>query len=108
MDERKRADKVKDEHYLHPLITWAMTEKDCLEYCYEKGYHWGGLYEKFDRLSCWCCPLKNLKELRVLYHDFPDKWEELKDMDRRTYRKFRPDYTVEELEEKFKREDDDL
>ena len=108
LDERKRADKVKDEHFLHPLITWQMTEKDCLEYCYSKGYHWGGLYEKFDRLSCWCCPLKNLKELRVLYHEFPDKWEELKEMDKRTYRKFRPDYSVQELEDKFKKEDDEL
>ena len=106
LDERQRADKVKDEHYLHPLISWRMTEKDCLTYCYSKGYHWGGLYEKFDRVSCWCCPLKNLKELRVLYHDFPDKWKELKEMDERTYRKFRRDYTVKELEEKFKKEDE--
>ena len=24
-----------------------MTEADCLAYCKERGYDWGGLYEKF-------------------------------------------------------------
>lgn len=106
LDERQRADKVKDEHYLFPLITWRMTENDCLLYCYSKGYRWDGLYDKFDRLSCWCCPLKNLKELRVLYHEFPDKWTALKEMDAKTYRKFKSAYSVQELEDKFKKEDD--
>ena len=84
---------------------YHLAEEKIQPLCYSKGYDWGGLYKKFDRVSCWCCPLKNLKELRVLYHEYPDKWEELKEMDRRTYRKFRHDYSVEELEEKFKGED---
>lgn len=32
-------------------------------------------------------------------------WEELTDMDRRTWRKFKPDYTVEELDKRFKFEE---
>ena len=59
------------------------------------------LYEHFDRLSCWCCPLKNLKELRILYKYYPDLWEQLKDMDNRSYNQFRADYSVEQLENKF-------
>ena len=43
--------------FCYPLMEWGMTEKDCLEYCYERGYDWGGLYRLFDRVSCWCCPL---------------------------------------------------
>lgn len=41
----------------YPLIKWGMTEKDCLEYCYARGFDWGGLYEIWDRVSCYCCPL---------------------------------------------------
>ena len=25
--------------YRYPLVEWGMTEKDCLDYCYERGYH---------------------------------------------------------------------
>jgi 3'-phosphoadenosine 5'-phosphosulfate sulfotransferase (PAPS reductase)/FAD synthetase len=96
VDEPKR---VKDKIY--PLVEWGMTEKDCLQYCYDRGFNWNGLYEHFDRVSCWCCPLKNLKELKTLYIHYPDLWEELKDMDKRAYNQFRKDYSVEQLEEKF-------
>ena len=27
--------------YRYPLVEWGMTEKDCLEYCYARGYDWG-------------------------------------------------------------------
>lgn len=69
---------------------------------YEKGFYWDGLYEHFDRLSCWCCPLKNLKELKILYKYYPDLWNELKKMDEKAYNQFRADYSVEQLEQKFK------
>ena len=97
-DEPKR---IKDKCY--PLIDWGMTEKDCLHYCYERGFDWDGLYEHFDRVSCWCCPLKNLKELKTLYTHYPELWEELKEMDKKSYNQFRKDYSVKELEEKFKK-----
>lgn len=103
-DETKRLEQKKDERDTRfPLADWGMTESDALQYCYDKGFDWGGLYTKFDRVSCWCCPLKSLKELRTLYKDFPQLWEKLKDWDNKTYRKFRSDYSVEELEEKFKK-----
>lgn len=96
-DEQNR---IKDKCY--PLIEWQMTEKDCLQYCYNKGFNWEGLYEHFDRLSCWCCPLKNLKELETLYKYYPDLWQELKEMDMKAYNQFRKDYSVAQLELKFK------
>lgn len=97
-DEPKR---IKDKKY--PLYDWKMTEKDCLEYCYNLGFDWEGLYEHFDRLSCWCCPMKNLKELKILYEFYPDLWQELKEMDKRSYNQFRADYNIEQLEQKFKK-----
>ncbi len=98
-DEQKR---MKNKCY--PLINWKMTEKDCLKYCYDRGFTWSGLYEKFDRVSCWCCPFKRLDELRVLYKDYPELWQKLKEMDKKSFNQFRKDYSVEQLEQKFKKE----
>lgn len=84
-----------------PLVEWNMTEADCLEYCYEHGYDWEGLYTKMSRVSCWCCPLQSLKELRVLYFDFPELWEQLLKWDAMTWRSFRSDYSVIQLGKRF-------
>ena len=89
-----------------PLVEWGMTEADCLAYCKGRGYDWGGLYEKFHRVSCWCCPLQSLTELRVLYRDFPDLWAQLKRWDAMTWRSFKSDYTVLQLEQRFDFEDE--
>ena len=100
-DEPKR---IKDKCY--PLADWGWTEADCLKYCYDKGFDWGGLYELFPRVSCWCCPLKSLNELRQLRHNFPDLWATLLNWQHKTWRKFRADYSVDELEERFAKEDE--
>ena len=104
LDEAERAEKNKEKKCLYPLIMWKMTEKDCLQYCYNRGLNWNGLYEKLGRVSCWCCPLKNLKELKAIYKEFPEYWEKLKEWDEKTYRQFRSDYSIKDLEEKFKKE----
>ena len=59
-----------------------MTEADCLKYCYDRGFTWGGLYEIWDRVSCWCCPLQGLEDLRKLREYRPELWERLRKMDR--------------------------
>lgn len=96
----------------HPLVEWGWDEEKCLKYCYDKGFYWEGLYEKFrkekgrcPRVSCWCCPLQSFDDLRILRKEFPDLWEELKDMDNRTWRKFRADYSVADIEKRFALED---
>lgn len=96
----ERKNNQKPDH-IHPLADWGMTEADCLEYCYSKGYDWGGLYEHFKRVSCWCCPLQSLDELRRLRVHFPDLWEKLKEWDDKNFRTFKPDYSVRELETRF-------
>ena len=95
-DEPTRA---KEHHY--PLMDWGMTEADCLRYCYDRGYDWGGLYEIFDRVSCWCCPLQSLPELRKLREYFPALWKKLREMDDSTWRTFKEGYSVRRLEVRF-------
>lgn len=96
----------KNRSHKHPLVEWEWTEEDCLKYCYSKGFDWGGLYEIFHRVSCWCCPLKSLDELRALRKHFPELWSKLLDMEHNTWRNFRSDYSVDQLEIRFKLEEE--
>lgn len=70
----------------YPLVEWGVTEAEALAYCRARGYDWGGLYDRFDRVSCWCCPLQRLSDLRELRRSFPDLWELLRGMDARLER----------------------
>lgn len=86
-----------------------MTEQDCLNYCYNNGWDWNEngveLYSILDRVSCWCCGNKNLKELRNIYLYLPDYWDLLKGLQSRIDRPFRRDgKTIFDLEERFKNE----
>lgn len=75
-DEKNR---IGDKCY--PLLDYNMTEKDCLEYCYEQGHEWledgVRLYDVLDRVSCWCCRNKNQKELKAIHDNLPRYWERL-------------------------------
>lgn len=106
-DEQERLERkiAEGANKRYPLAEWGWTEENCLHYCYSLGYDWSGLYNHFDRVSCWCCPLKGLEELRKLYKYYPELWEELKEMDNNTWRQFRADYSVEQLEMRFKFEE---
>jgi len=101
LDEAHRAEKNKERSIKYPLIEWKITEKDALNYCYSKGFNWGGLYDRFHRVSCWHCPLQSIPELKQLYTHFPALWQRLKRMDKKAWNQFRADYTVQELEERF-------
>lgn len=94
-----------DPSHRHPLIDWGWTEADAMQYCRDKGYDWEGLYDMFDRVSCWCCPLKNYDELRRTRRHFPDLWEKLLDLDSRQAKKFQHGYTVADFDLRFQLED---
>lgn len=109
LDEPKRLEKERKGNKIFPLAEWQMTEKDCLEYCRGGGYCWLedniDLYDILDRVSCWCCANKNLKELRNYYLYLPTYWDKLKELQSKTNRPFKYNkYTIFDLEEKFKKE----
>ena len=109
-DEQYRLEREHNQNpnHRHPLADWGWTEADCLKYCYDHGFDWGGLYELFKGVSCWCCPLQPLDELRKLRKHFPDLWNRLILMDRTTWRQFRTDYSVDQLEIRFQFEEERL
>lgn len=95
---------------LYPLIyDWDMDEKDCLKYCYDRGFDWDGLYRHFKRLSCFCCPLSRLGELRTLRKNFSSLWAQMMEWDnemlKRNYGAFRGHKSLHDLERRFAEED---
>ena len=95
--------RCKDKRY--PLVEWGITEAECLAGCYAAGYDWGGLYEQLDRVSCKFCGLKNLKELRNIYRNMPNVWEELRGYQRRSRLPYRSDgESIFDLEKRFELE----
>lgn len=94
-DEIKRIEKERNEHKILPLVDWKMTEKDCLDYCYRRGFYWREngvrLYEVLDRVSCWCCANKNKEELDNMriylpeyYLKYIDLLKKIKENNKRT------------------------
>lgn len=106
--ERERVKRCKDRIKLYPLAEWGMTEKDCLSYCYSKGWNWieNGidLYSILDRVSCFCCRNKNLKELKNMFLFLPEYWERLKNLQTKIELPFKENKTIFDLEKRFKSE----
>lgn len=107
-DEKERVLKKRRGNKAFPLVEWQMSEKDCLEYCYKRGYTWNEdgveLYKILDRVSCWCCANKNIKELRNYYKYLPEYWKGLKDLQDHIDRPFKSNKTIYDLEKQFQGE----
>lgn len=107
-DEPKRLEKERKGNKLFPLADWRMEEKDCLLYCYEHNFKWlengTPLYSILDRVSCWCCRNKNLKELKGIYKYLPHYWQKLKEIESRLKMPMKKNKTLIELEQKFEEE----
>lgn len=115
-DEKHRIEKERADYKLMPLVDWEITESMCLAGCYSMGYTWEEigaspvtghpdtikLYEILDRVSCWCCANKNLKELRNIYKYLPNYWMKLEDLQSRTDRPMKGEgQNVFQLKERF-------
>lgn len=85
------------------------TRDRVLPILYDHGFFWEEngirLYDVLDRVSCWCCANKNLKELRNIRTHLPKYWNRLKDIQSRTDRPMKgPGKSVFDLEERFRKE----
>lgn len=90
---------------IYPLIVWEMTEKNCLDYCYSKGFNWQGLYEKRKRVSCWICPLQGIKGWRLVRKQYPKLWKKALQLDKTSDFKLSESYTLNDLDHRFAVED---
>lgn len=83
-DETTRIKRNQEKGLCLPLVEWGWSEADCLAMCYESGVTWEEngvrLYDILDRVSCWCCANKNIKELRNIRKELPEYWERMKSL----------------------------
>lgn len=104
-DETERLIKERKSYKLFPLADWGMTESNCLTFCRESGVNWQekgiDLYDILDRVSCWCCANKNQWELYNIWRCLPTYWERLKELQSKTERPFKKEYSVFDLETRF-------
>lgn len=104
-DEPARHYRETTKNIRHPLFEWGITEKMALEYCRSKGFTFGGLYNKFKRLGCWCCPFQNKNALRILRKDYPELWLELLRLDAKSPNSFKSKRSIAQYERSFALED---
>ena len=90
LDEPIRLERLKGTNKSSPLAEFGYTEQMALEYCYTQGFDWletkGGadpvrLYDILDRVSCWCCRNKNLKELANYKRYLPAYYKRLQELE---------------------------
>lgn len=108
IDELKRATPMVKTHpnSRFPLIEWGWHASDSIEYLRKKGlphliYDMG-----FERMGCWFCHQQGDKALKLIYENYPDKWERLLDYERRSPHGFKAKsktYLIE-LQEKWESE----
>ena len=97
----------------YPLVEWDITEAQALQICYDRGFDFGGLYEIYHRVSCYCCPFQRVDELRKLRVHHPELWARLREMDDRARAMFGPgplgqfkkNWSIQRLDERFAREE---
>ena len=105
---RTKSKEMSKKAVMFPLIEWGVTEKDALAYCLSKGFSWGGLYNHFSRVSCFCCPLKKIGDYRNIRKHYPELWGRMLAFDRLLVSPNRGFYgtrTVYDLDDRFAEED---
>jgi 3'-phosphoadenosine 5'-phosphosulfate sulfotransferase (PAPS reductase)/FAD synthetase len=117
-DETKRIVKERSNFKILPLVDLEITEKECLAICRQNGIQWLektdskfkvpeyiDLYNILDRVSCWCCRNKNLKELKNYYKYFTySYWQKLKDLEQKIGVKMKGKKWLYEYENKWGKE----
>ena len=102
-DEPKRYERLNHDTHIAPLYDLQITEQQALEICKQHDLL-SPIYETSFRGGCWFCPKQSLKQLKNLYVNYPELFKKLKDMEKDSFNTFRVDKTLNELEERFKKE----
>ena len=101
-DEPKRYERLNHETHIAPLYDLKITEKEAMEIC-KKYDLLSPIYENSFRGGCWFCSKQRLSQLQRLYEDYPKLWNILKKMEKDSHNTFKPNHTLDELEDKFKK-----
>jgi len=108
ISEPKRA---KNENKRYPLREWKWDEHTIQEYLMKKGLY-NNLYDHFHRTGCYMCPKQKINSWYSLYYHYNDLFTHAKSMELKAKKldclniTFRDDYSLIDLENRFKNRDD--
>jgi len=74
-NEKRRSENINKKWPVRfPLIEWNITESDALQYCYNKGYDFSGIYEWMPskRVSCYDCPKQSRADWNAIILHHPE------------------------------------
>lgn len=100
-DEPKRYERLDKEKEIAPLYDLKITEKEAMEIC-RKNDLLSPIYKTSFRGGCWFCVKQRLTQLEWLYKEHNELWRELRKMEKDSFNTFKPNYTLEQLENRFK------
>lgn len=105
-DEEDRAFSDNQVNHRFPLQEFGITEIEALKICYRHGFDWGGLYQNFGRVSCFCCPLQRIEELKKVFRNYPELWRRMLEMDKAIpiNRGFKDYTTIQDYNHRFIKE----
>lgn len=87
-----------------PLADYGITEARAMDLCREH-YLLSPIYQTQARNGCWFCHNARLNELHDLWKNHPNLWAELRCIQAISRVSFKQDYTIFDLEERFKKEE---
>lgn len=108
-DEYKRVNRKKESGTILPLVKYGITEAEAFDLCKREGLLSTAYNNGRTRLGCWFCHNQRLSELRRLRKEYPDLWERLLELDEVSTCSFKPNkVTVQQLDDRFRKEDSQL
>lgn len=113
-NEPKRYARLKDNERA-PLYEWGITEDFVIKELKRRGLH-NPLYDVFSRQGCFLCPQMGIKGARKLFIHYPELWAKLlyygdqaeKYATEKRLAEWRQGWTVRQLDERFKREIEEI
>lgn len=102
-DEPKRYERLNHDTHIAPLYDLKITEREAMEICRQNGLL-SPIYDTSFRGGCWFCPKQRLSQLKYIYKNYPDLWNELRELQKDSFNTFKIGYSIFELEERFKKE----
>ena len=101
-DEPKRYESLmKKKNKRSILFEQKITEAEAFEICREYELV-SPLYSISKRGGCWFCPKQNKEQLYYLYRDYPQMWNELKELQKDSFNTFKPNQSIFDLDLEFK------
>ena len=103
-DEPKRLERYKrletDNHKYITLADLDIDELQAMEICKEDNLL-SPKYEKSFRGGCWFCPKQSMPDLWNLWHDYPELFNTLEEMEKDSFNTFKPNLTLKKIRERF-------